>query len=111
MRSTPETLELDLSLRQSRSIYVALALIILPFAGGGLLNAVSAIGAMLSTGSVSAGAVLYLVVGAALVGAEYMVISQVFEANRRLKVLREDPEQKVRKLHAPFQASIFGPYH
>lgn len=57
------------------------------------------------------GAVLALLFGAICVGAEFSMIAQYREAGRRLRILREDPQQKVRKMPAPFQSSLFGPYH
>ncbi len=117
MRSTSETIQLDQSLRQSRTIYVMLAIVLLPFAVGGLRFGLAAIGEiirMLSEGypaSAFAGQALLVVMGVIFVGVEYVVISQTFEANRRLRILRENPNQKVRKLPAPFLSSLFGPYH
>ena len=116
MRSTAETLELDASLRQSRTIYIALAVIVFPAAVAGVLNIFTALGAIVE--SLTSGyfealgrSILLLVFGIGLVWLEYMVVAQSLEATRRLKVLRDHPEQKVRKLPAPFQASLFGPYH
>ena len=117
MRSTSETLELDLSLRQSRSIYVTLSVIFSPIAAGGFVYGLSAIASIVD--SIAAGyfpiglggAVLTLVIAAVFVGVEYAVISQVFEANRRLRMLRDHPDKAVRRLPAPFQSSLFGPYH
>ena len=114
VRSTTETLELDSSLRQSRAIYVTLAVVLSPLALFGVINLFSALGAFLealSTGQSSPGAVLAFLFGIIAVGAEYVTIGQCVEANRRLKVLRNNPEQKVRKMSAPFQSSLFGPYH
>lgn len=117
MRSTTETLELDLSLRQSRTIYVSLAVIFFPIALTGVVYSFSAIGTTiesLSNGYFPVGlgsAAFSLVIGVVFVGVEYVVTSQVFEANRRLQVLRDNPNQTVRKLPAPFQSSLFGPYH
>jgi len=117
MRSTAETIELDSSLRQSRTIYVTLAVILFPFAVAGLvyvMTAVTAIIQSISDGYFPFGAarsIFVVLVGSILAGAEVAVIAQCREANRRLRVLREQPEQKVRKLPAPFQSSLFGPYH
>lgn len=117
MRRTTETLELDLSLRQSRTIYVTLAVIFLPVAVTGLgygFSAMAEIGKSLSDGYFPAGigrAVFAIVVSVVFVGVEYAAIAQVFEANRRLKILRDHPDQTVRRLPAPFQSSLFGPYH
>ena len=117
MRSTTETLELDLSLRQSRTIYVSLAVIFFPIAAAGLVYGFSAIGTIIESlvdGYFPVGlggAVFKLVLGIVFVGVEYVVISQAFEANRRLKMLRDRPDKTVRKLRAPFQSSLFGPYH
>ncbi len=117
MRSTTETIQLDQSLRQSRTIYVTLSIVFLPIALGGLTFGLSAIREsirMLSggyTASDLAGQALMIVLGVVFISVEYVVISQTIEANRRLRILREYPNQKVRKLPAPFQSSLFGPYH
>ena len=113
-RSTAETLELDLSLRQSRTIYVTLAAVLLPAALFGALGIVLAIEALVTSPAPEASAadaVLSLLFGVIAIGVEYAIIRQCKEANRRLKILREDPRQKVRKMKAPFQSSLFGPYH
>ena len=117
MRSTAETLELDLSLRQSRTVYVTLAVIFFPIALTGIVLSFSAIAATIESlsneyfpvGLVSA--VFTLVIGIVFVAVEYIVISQIIEANRRLRILRDKPDQTVRKLPAPFLSSLFGPYH
>lgn len=114
MRSTTETLELDSSLRQSTAIYVTLAVVLLPLAFFGAINVFSALSAFvqaLSSGHLSSGALLALLFGVVAIGAEYVTMRQCVEANRRLKILRENPEQKVRRMSAPFQSSIFSPYH
>ncbi len=114
MRSTTETLELDSSLRQSRAIYVVLAIVLSPLALFGVINMFLGLGALissLSSGYLSSGAFLALLFGVVAIGAEYVTIRQCVEANRRLKILRENPEQKVRRMAAPFQSSLFGPYH
>ena len=114
MRSTTETLELDSSLRQSRAIYVTLAVVLFPLAAFGFINVISAIGTIiesLSSGYFSSSALLALLLGAICLGAEYVTIGQCVEANRRLRILRDNPERKVRRMSAPFQSSLFGPYH
>ena len=117
MRTTAETLRLDLSLRQSRMIYASLAAIFLPIAVSGLIWGQAglvalgdAMSGMAPQGDllVAFGAVLLAVIS---VGAEYVMIAQCVEASRRLATLREHPERVVRELRAPFQSSLFGPYH
>ena len=117
MRNAAETLELDLSLRQSRTIYVSLAIIFLPIAVAGLVYGISAVAAIidsLSNGHFPiglGGSLFALAIATIFVGVEYAAVSQILEANRRLKTLRDYPDQKVRKMPAPFQSSLFGPYH
>ena len=114
MRSTTETLELDSSLRQARAIYVTLAVVLSPLAIVGVINVVSAIGAVvesLSSGYSPSGALLAFFFGAICIGVEYVTIRQCMEASRRLQILRDNPEQTVRRMAAPFQSSLFGPYH
>jgi hypothetical protein len=114
MRSTTETLELDSSLRRSRAIYLTLAVILFPLAFFGVVNVFSAVGGIvesLSSGYSPTGALLAFLFGAICIGAEYVTIGQCIEANRRLRTLRDDPDRKVRKMSAPFQSSLFGPYH
>ena len=94
-----------------------MAIIFFPLAVIGLVNGTSAIGEIIETllnGLFPVGlggAVFRLAIGVVFVAAEYSVVSQIFEANRRLKTLRDHPERTVRKLSAPFQSSLFGPYH
>ncbi len=114
MRSTAETLELDLSLRRSRTIYVTLAVVLLPAALFGVLEVALAIEALVTSPSPetsAANVLLSLLFGVIAIGVQYAIIRQCKEANRRLRILREDPRQKVRKMKAPFQSSLFGPYH
>lgn len=117
MRSTAETLELDLSLRQSRTIYVTLSVINFLPSVGGIFVAFSAIAAVYES-VLSAqypngfgSAVLAFEFGLLPIGAEYVFVAQSIEASRRLKILREHPEKNVRRLHAPFQSSVFGHFH
>ncbi len=114
MRSTAETLALDASLRQSRTIYVTLAIIFLPLAVGGLIGVFSAVRSIvefLSSGYFATSSILVLLFGVICIGAEYVTVRQCVEANRRLRMLRDHPECKVRRMAAPFQSSLFGPYH
>ena len=117
MRNAAESLELDLSLRQSRVIYVSLAAIFLPIAVAGLVYAVLAVGAIVNSLSEGyfpiglGGSLFTLAIAVVFVGVEYAAASQVLEANRRLKTLRDFPDRKVRKMPAPFQSSLFGPFH
>ena len=94
-----------------------MAVIFFPIALIGIAYSFSAIGATiesLSNGYFPAGlgsAVFKFAMGIVFVGVEYVVISQILEANRRLRILRDNPDQTVRKLPAPFLSSLFGPYH
>jgi hypothetical protein len=109
MRSTAETLALDMSLRHARTIYVSLAAFIAPFAFFAVIALFNKLGNMTAF---SGSSILLSALWAAIVcGGEYQMLSQWIEANRRLEILREHPEQPVRKMSAPFQSSLFGPYH
>ena len=117
MRSTTETIELDLSLRQSRSIYISLGVVLSLVAFVGVVTTLGAIAAIIESvqvGRFPAGlgeSLFRFAIGVVFVGVEYVVISQAIEASRRLKTLRNHPDKIVRKLPAPFQSSLFGPYH
>lgn len=80
MRSTTETLELDLSLRQSRTIYITLAVIFFPIAVAGITYSVSAIGAIVESVSNGyfpvgfGGAVLTFVIGIVFSGVTSMSV-------------------------------------
>ena len=110
-RRIHHSIALDQSLRQSRSIWLALAIVLAPIAGlmasailasdGGLADRIFGPYAL----------VISLVFAIALILLVFVAFSRVFEANRRLKRLREDPSANVRPLPAPFQSSLFGPYH
>jgi len=117
MRSVAETLELDLSLRRSRTIYRTLAALFLIGAVNGLFwigEGLSAIWQSIAQGYFPAGTLwptVNLVMGALFVGVEITCITQSMEATRRLELLHEDPSRKVRKMPVPFKASLFGPFH
>ncbi len=117
MRSVPETIELDLSLRQSRTIYRTLAIVLFPIAVAGIFWLISAIDSLMQTitqGGFPNGllsSILQIVIGLIFVGAEYAALVQSREATRRLAILRDSPEKTVRRMPAPFQSSLFGPYH
>ncbi len=110
MRSTAETLKLDNALRQSRSIYVSLAIVLVPFAVGGFLYLVSTV-LSFAQGYSPVLSLVFGLIGLVFIGAEYVTVKQCFEANRRLRDLRDHPDKVVRPMAAPFQASLFGPYH
>jgi hypothetical protein len=115
-RSVSDWVELDLSLRQARTIYATLAVVFFPGAAVGAIWTLS--GLITIWGFFSGepievqplGIALELLVGMILLGVEYVIISQIREAGRRLKVLREHPGKKVGRMSAPFQASLFGPF-
>ena len=117
MRSVSETIELDLSLRQSRSVFRTLAVVLLPFAAGGVVwifDGIVDLVRILEPGInpyAMPMAILKLLAGVIFIGAEYAALSQSREATRRLETLRNDPTRTVRRMPAPFQASLFGPYH
>ena len=117
MRSVPETIQLDMNLRRVRTIYRALAIVFLPGAISGIfwvLNGISALWQNLAQGYLPPGALgptLGIVAGVVFIGAAYVCIAQSMEATRRLEVLRDDPERKVRKMRVLFLPSLFGPYH
>ena len=114
-RRVDQAIGLDASLRQSRSIWLSLAIVALPFAIGGVLQVLSVGGALLdgTTGTTRSplGFAIAVTIGLVCVLAAPYAFRQVGEATRRLKRLREDPGANVRPLPAPFQASLFGPYH
>ena len=110
-------MELDLAIRQSRSIYITLAIVLLPVAAGGALyvfEGIEAIAVSVWEGYFPlrlGNAIFVIVLGVVFIAADGVMVSQVLEANRRLKTLREHPDRAVRDLPAPFRSSLFGPYH
>lgn len=117
MRSVSEAIELDLSLRQSRSVFRTLAIVLLPFAAAGVFWIFDGIAGLVRIPGPGIDpyalpiAILKLLAGVIFLGAEYAALSQSREATRRLEILRNDPSRTVRRMPAPFQASLFGPYH
>ena len=114
-RRVHENIQLDQSLRQSRSIWLSLAILLLPGAAAGVFWLISGLSALMSAG-LTINQVLVPVLwdtfwGLVLVLADVFLFGRVGEATRRLKLLHADPTAPVRPLPAPFQASIFGPYH
>ena len=108
---------LDLSLRHARTIYRTLAVVLLPLAFTGVIWVFSGVvsfweGLVSDAPTNNPGlGLLQLLLGAIFIGAEWSVIAQSVEATRRLRTLRENPEKRVRRMTAPFQSSLFGPYH
>lgn len=115
MRRVHQTIELDQSLRQSRSVWLSLAVFAIPFAAAGAISFLLSIARIIeSTDRFIAAPVATLwgiLWGVLFVLLDVYLFRQTFEASKRLRQLREDPSAKVRPLPAPFQASLFGPYH
>jgi hypothetical protein len=115
LRTIHQTISLDLSLRRSRSTWVCIGIVFLPITAGFVLSMLVAIvmfadrsGQLeVSWNTVATDSVIGLVILAANV----YPFRQSREASRRLKRLQEDPSANVKPLPAPFQASLFGPYH
>ena len=114
-RSVHKNLELDLSLRNSRSIWLSLAIFCLPVALVGLARFIVGVDGLIvyasDTGAGLVAAITDIVVGIVLVALDVLLFERVREASRRLKRLHENPTADVHPLPAPFQASLFGPYH
>ena len=114
-RRIHENLELDRSLRQSRSIWLTLAIVLLPFAAAGVLYILGALVAIIGAadGALANAAipVPISVIGIIFLFADVLAFRRFREAGRRLQQLHEDPNAKIRPLPAPFQSSLFGPYH
>ena len=102
-RRVHHAIELDQSLRHSRTIWVSLAVIFVPGALGGIGIIVNA--------PQSPTALWDLLLGVILITVDIFCFGRVAEATRRIKTLRENPNANVRPLPAPFMASLFGPYH
>lgn len=114
-RRLHENIELDVSLRQSRSIWLGLAIVLFPFAAAGVtyvLGSVIAIVVDWDGGIVGLAIPLVIsIVGMILLLADVIAFGQFREAGRRLRQLQEDPNARIRPLPAPFQSALFGPYH
>ena len=105
-RQVHQNIALDQSLRQSRTIWLSLALVFLPFAIFGFFAVVAAFDLANTPNPL-----WNLFWGITVIAADGFSFARVFEASDRIRMLREDPSAKVRPLPAPFQASLFGPYH
>ena len=110
-----QSIELDQSLRRSRGIWLSLAIFAVPFAVVGLLNLLDGLTALVMLSGnedVSIPLTIWSIIwGSCLILLDISLFRQVREAGRRLRILKEDPNANVRPLPAPFQASMFGPYH
>ena len=114
-RRVHQNIALDQSLRQSRSIWLSLAVLLLPGAIAGIYWLLSSLSTLMSAGPAIGQVFVPLLWdmfwGLALIFVDVFLFGRVGEATRRLKLLHEDPTATVRPLPAPFQASLFGPYH
>lgn len=102
-RRVHHVIELDQSLRHSRSIWASLAVLFVPAALYGILMIIGAPG--------SATPLWDLLLGGVFIAVDVFCFGRVAEATKRISTLRENPNADVRPLPAPFQASLFGPYH
>ncbi len=102
-RRVHHAIELDQSLRHSRSIWVSLAVIFVPGALGGFV--------LIANAPQSMAPLWDLLLGVTLIAVDIFCFGRVAEATKRIRTLREDPNANVRPLPAPFMASLFGPYH
>ena len=110
-----QTISLDQSLRRSRAIWVSLGIAFVPISAIGLLSMLATIVMLLDT-SEQFDVSWYMVARDSLIGLVLLVANvypfrQSREASRRLRRLQQDPSANVKPLPAPFQASLFGPYH
>lgn len=114
-RRIDQSLDLDASLRQSRGIWLSLAIVALPFAFGGALYlfflAAALFDGAIDPATSSLGVLVTVMISSFCILADVHAFRQFGEASRRLRRLRDDPSANVRPLPAPFQASLFGPYH
>lgn len=114
-RRVHETIALDQSLRQSRMIWASVAALVFIPAVYGVVSFLAGLTALLAgpaqSGFSSGEALWAMFWGATLALTDSACFFRVAEANRRLRALRSDPNAPVKPLPAPFQASIFGPYH
>ena len=115
-RTLSDSIEVDQSLRQSRAIFMTMAVVNAILAATGIVFIVlgmTQIADGLMTSSSKAGLlepIVAVVSGVVFVCLEYAIVGQVRECSRRLKVLREDPTKNVKPMPAPFQDAIFGRY-
>ena len=114
-RRVHETIELDQSLRQSRSIWLSFAIFVLPLSAAGIVFFFDGIDGLLSyrnnPGTNPISELWSILWGSTLVALDVFLFKQAMEASERLKLLQEDPTASVKPMPAPFQASLFGPYH
>lgn len=109
------TIQLDQSLRQSRAVWLTLAVVVLPAAAVGMFWFMATLAVLFDEArefQPTVSELLWsLAFGPVAVLADFYLFRQVAEATRRLQLLREDPTATVRPLPAPLQSSVFGPYH
>jgi hypothetical protein len=115
MRHVHENIQLDQSLRQSRSIWLALAVVFLPGAAIGIFRMLFDLAIIFGSGDDADMSVVQsawnFFWSLLLIFLDVFLFGRVREASRRLRLLHDDPSAKIRPLPAPFLASYFGPYH
>jgi len=108
-KSLLSALEIDQSLRHSRSIFVTASIIFLPTALIGLAYFIGGVIELFSPpGGPREFGVFSFILGVVCLGAEYSAVSSAIEAQRRLKRLREDPTRNIHPMPAGFLTSFFS---
>jgi len=114
-RRVHQNIELDQSLRQSRTIWASLAVFVLPISAAGIFFFFAGLAVLLGSDhypdSNPIFAIWDIIWGGVLVLLDVFLFGRVREASRRIRMLHENPAATVRPLPAPFQASLFGPYY
>lgn len=111
-RRPHETIELDQSLRQSRAIWLTLAIAATPIALGGLTWVYFGVATLLGEFDDSIErAAIEMLIGLVVIASDIFLFMRTAECSRRLKILHEDPTVDVKPMPAPFQSSLLGPYH
>ena len=107
-RRLQDSLSIDASLRRSRVVYTALSILFVPL---GLLNAVfllEAIGLFLEYEAVFTVYSLMVTVWHVIIMLlPISFIRSLIECNRRLRILREDPEARVKRMPVSFLETVF----
>ncbi|MEL6449360.1 MAG: hypothetical protein AAFQ62_15610 [Pseudomonadota bacterium] len=107
-RRLQDSLSIDASLRRSRVVYTALSILFVPL---GLLNAVflfQAIGLFVEDKAVlSVYALMVTVWYTIIMLLPISFVRSLMECNRRLRILREDPEARVKRMPVSFLETVF----
>ena len=100
-RSVSDTIQLDQLLRTARNFYFVASVFAVPGAMFSVAWLLVDIGALFSDSESSGLAIWNIILDVAIIAVAYVVVSQVIEANRRIRLLAENPAANVRPIYVP----------